>query len=131
MLIRSRYHWIIPYLVTMYFILALTIAELKSDHLIVPLYLALATALSIFWSSSYTTLSEGVLTKQILFITWRSFPVSEITSIIPHNKHNKWSYGTVVNIFHNSGKKITLQPNKPGPFLAMLREQAPQADYLL
>ena len=45
-------------------------------------------------------------------------------------KNGKWSYGTVINVFASNGKKLTLQPNKPAPFLKMLHEQAPQAEYL-
>jgi hypothetical protein len=76
-------------------------------------------------------LSNGSLTKHILFFIYRSIPVGDISRITPHKKNGKWSYGTVVSIYSRNGKKLTLQPNHPQPFLAALHQQAPQAEYLL
>ena len=114
-----------------YYIFAFIIEEFKRDHFMVPIYLVTASLGILLWSTTYTTLSNGILTKQILFFTFRSFPVGEIESIRPHKKNGKWSYGTVVTIWSKTGEKLTLQPNHPKPFLEMLRQQAPQAEYLL
>jgi len=97
----------------------------------VPLYLVIAITSLILWATTYTTLSNGILTKRILFLKLRSFPVGEIDSIQPHRKNGKWSYGTVIEVWSKGGSKLTLQPNKPKPFLTSLKEQAPQARFLL
>ena len=91
----------------------------------------MAAISAIGWSSIYTTLSSGVLTKHVFFFKWRSFPVDEITTIAPHKKNGKRSYGTVVQITSQAGETLTLQPNHPEPFLTQLRAAAPQAQYLL
>ena len=114
-----------------YFAAAIFTAAFKNDTFMVSIYLFVAAISAILWSSTYTTLSNGQLTKHIFFFTYRSIPTSDISQIVPHKKNGKWSYGTVVDVFSNHGEKLTLQPNRPQPFLEMLREQAPQAAYLL
>jgi hypothetical protein len=130
MLIRSRNHWLALFFLSMYLVFAIYTAAFKADKAMVPLYLAFVLFSAITWSSTYTTLSEGILTQRVFGFPYRRFPVQEITRIVPHKKNGKWSYGTVINVFASNGKKLTLQPNKPTPFLKMLHEQAPQAEYL-
>jgi len=97
-----------------------------------PFYLGLAAVSILAWSTTYTTLSEGVLTKRIFLVPYRSFLVDEIESVQqPHKNSGKWVYGAVIVVCSKSGKKLTLQPNKPEAFLALLRKEAPQAAYLL
>lgn len=131
MLIRPKYHWFALLYAAFLFLLAIFIVEFSTDHFMVPIHLGAACSLVLMWSTTYTTLSNGILTKQIFFFPFRSFPVGEIESIRPHKKNGKWSYGTVVTIWSKTGQKLTLQPNHPKPFLELLRQQAPQAEYLL
>jgi hypothetical protein len=140
MLIRQKYHWILLFNMALYSclgIFTLGASLLGSRHdpfyttFMVPFWISLAAISAIAWSSNYTSLSNGVLTKHVFFLTFRSFPVGEITRIEPHKKDGKKGYGTVVNIFSSEGQKLTLQPNHPVPFLTALHQQAPQAEYLL
>jgi hypothetical protein len=131
MLIRAKYHWLMLFNAALYFAAAISIVAFKNDTSIVPFYIFASAISAILWSSTYTTLSNGLLTKHVLFFTYKSIHTSDISRIVPHKKNGKWSYGTVVDVFSNDGEKLTLQPNRPQPFLAMLREQAPQAAYLL
>ena len=131
MLIRAKYHWLCLHLAAVWFVSAFLIEEYGTDHFMVPIYMVFASSILVFWSTTYTTLSNGRLKKQILFFTFRSFPLDEIESIRPHKRNGKWSYGTVVTIWSKNGQKLTLQPNHPKPFLEMLRQQAPEAKYLL
>ena len=98
---------------------------------VAPFYLVLAALFIVTWLTSFTTLADGVLTKRIFLYPLASFPVGEIASIQPHPKNGKWGYGTVFVVWSKDGGKMTLQPNRPEAFLALLREQAPQAEYLL
>jgi hypothetical protein len=131
MLIRQKYHWIVLCNTALFFVLAIFIWTFKNDTFMVPFYFFVATVCAICWSSSYTTLSNGLLKTQVLFFTYKSIPVSNVSRIVPHKMSGKWGYGGMVNIYSNDGEKLTLQPNRPQPFLEMLREQAPQAAYLL
>ena|ERR1035438_1388828 len=131
MLIRAKYHWVLLMSAAFYFLLALVIVTARRDHFAVPFYFGIAFFSLLAWSTTYTTLRSGILKKRILLITYRSFPVGEIESIRPHKKNGKWSYGTVVDIYSATGKKLTLQPNHPSAFLEMLRQQARQAEYLM
>jgi hypothetical protein len=97
----------------------------------VPLYAGCAAFCLLTWLTTYTKLQDGILTKRFLFIPLRSFPVDTIEKIEPHSKSGQWGYGTVIEVFSESGKKLTLQPNRPKQFLELLRRQAPQATYLL
>ena len=130
MLIRPKYHWYALAISTFYFSCALFVMAFKSDQFMVPFDLVIASFFAVLWSSTYTTLSDGVLTRRILFFT-RTFSVSEISRIAPHKRNGQRSYGTVVTVFTSDGDKLTLQPNLPGPFLALLRQQAPQAECLI
>jgi hypothetical protein len=131
MLIRNKYHWLLLSSAVFYLALAIYITAFKSDHFMVPLYLFIAALSAILWPSTFTTLSNGLLAKRILFVAWRSIPVGDISKIVPHEKNGKWSYGTVVTVYSRNGEKLTLQPNHPQLFLAALHAQTPQAEYLL
>ena len=131
MVIRAKYHWLMLFLFVLYSALALAIVKFKTDRFMAPWYAALAALCLLFWLTTYTELDGGILTKRILFLKFRSFPVGEIDSIQPHRKNGKWSYGTVIEVWSKGGSKLTLQPNKPKPFLTSLKEQAPQARFLL
>jgi hypothetical protein len=130
MVIRNKYNWVFLPNIAFYSAIAIFVSAFKSDKFMVPFYLFIVALSAIAWSSIYTTLSEGVLTKHVFFIALRSFPVGEIMRIAPHEKNGKWSYGTVITVFSNNGQRLTLQPNHPEPFLALLHQQAPQAEYL-
>ena len=111
--------------------LAIFVVNFNEDHFIVPYYAGLAGFSLLAWLTTYTKLDGGTLTKRIFLLPFRKFPVDRIERIQPHKKNGKWGYGTVVNVFSQSGEKLTLQPNRPRRFLEMLRQQAPQAIYLL
>ena len=98
-----------------------------------PALLDLAAGLFILaiWETSFISLRNGVLTKRVLLIPTTSFPVGDIRSVEPHKQNQKWGNGTVVNVWSATRRKITVNLNKPAPFLALLREQAPQAEFLL
>jgi hypothetical protein len=104
-----------------------------------PLYLQFMMPLNMFLgafmiaagATTYTTLSGGVLKSRRLFFWRRNFPVNEIESIAPHNKDGKWGYGVVIVVRSKSGEKLTLQPNHPSPFLAMLKREATGASFLV
>jgi len=128
-LIRPKHHWFALSLALFFMVMAVLVETIKTDQFIVLFYLGASTVLLLVWSGSYTTLSHGKLERRLFFFTLRTLPVTEIESVRPHKKNGKWSYGTVVDIYPRTGKKITLQPNDPHPFLALLREQSPQASF--
>jgi hypothetical protein len=130
MLIRPKYHWLVLAYAALNFACVAYVAVFKSDTFLLPLGLLSASFLLVVWASTYTTLSGGVLTRRVLFFPYQRIRVDEIARIAPHEKNGKWSYGTVVNVFARNGEKLTVQPDQPLPFLAALREQAPQAAYL-
>jgi predicted membrane metal-binding protein len=129
MLIRAKYHWLPLSLAFLDFFAAAIVGTINPDHFMVMFYLCSAGVLLLVWFGTYTTLRNGVLKRRLLFFTHRTIPVAEIDSVRPHKKNGKWSYGTVVDIYPRTGKKLTLQPNHPQPFLALLREQSPQASF--
>jgi hypothetical protein len=112
-----------------YIVMAVLVETVKTDQFMMLFYLGASTVLLLAWSGSYTTLSHGKLESRLFFFARRTLPFTEIESVRPHKKNGKWSYGTVVDIYPRTGKKITLQPNDPQPFLALLREQSPQASF--
>jgi hypothetical protein len=69
-------------------------------------------------------------TRNLVFIVQR-FPVAEITRIATPKYKGKWILGTTVYVYSNNGKMMSLQLSRPQPFLAMLHEQTPQAEYLV
>ncbi len=97
----------------------------------VPLSLGFDCLLLLCWSGTYTTLSGGVLEKRVLFFPWKTIAVDEITKVLPHRRHGKPRYGMVLIVCSKGGDRLTLQPNHPEPFLAMLRQQASQAEFLV
>jgi hypothetical protein len=129
MLIRPKYHWLALSVGLFNIVMAAAVEIMKTDHFMVPFYLVLSSVLLLAWSGSYTTLSHGKLEMRQFFFARRTVPVAEIESVRPHKNNRKWSYGTVVDIYPRTGKRITLQPNDPQPFLALLREQSPQASF--
>jgi hypothetical protein len=131
MLIRTKNQWLLLFFAAFYSVFAVIIEIFRTDHFMVPFYLGIASFCFLAWATIYTTLSNSILTKRAFLIPIKRFPVWEIESIRPHKKNGKWGYGTVVTIWSKSGQKLTLQPNHPKPFLEMLRQQAPQAEYLL
>jgi hypothetical protein len=131
MLIRAKQHWLLLWNTAVFFALGTTMLALRRDSFLVPAYFLMSSFSAILWSSTYTTLSEGVLTKKLLFFNFRTFPVDEIASIAPHKKNGRRGYGLVINVFSKTGAKLTLQPNDPELFLRLLRSQAPQAQYLV
>ena len=130
-LIRSRYQWVLLLLAVFDLTTAFLTLLLREDHFIVPFYVACAIVLLLAWQTSYTSLANGVLTKRVFLVPYRTFQVDEIETIQPHPKNGKLGYGTVIELYARAGKKLTLQPNNPVPFLASLREQAPSAKFLL
>ena len=130
MLIRPKYHWFGLCLAAFYVACAIGVEARKGGTFMVSFYLIFACFLAIVWSSAYTTLSNGVLTRRVFFFPYKRIPVADIACIAPHRKNGKWSYGTVVDVYRHDGEKFTFQPNRPEAFLAALREQAPQAEYL-
>jgi hypothetical protein len=131
MLIRPKYHWLSLLQSVLFLLFAIFIVGRRPDHFLVPFYLAISFISFVGWSTSYTTLRDGVLKRRIFLFTYRSFPVNEIASVQPHPKHGKWGYGVVVTVWSKSGKKLTLQPNHPQAFLDLLRHEASQAEFLL
>ena len=97
----------------------------------VPIYFFIGILLLILCLTTFTTLQDGFLTKRILLFPFRRFPVEQIERVEPQKNNGKWSYGVVMNIWSVKGQKLTLQPNDPEPFLELLREQAPQAKFLI
>ena len=135
MLIRAKYHWLMLYNTVIFgsvgiFMLVVGSADPFYKEFMVPFWLTLAAASAIGWSSIYTTLSNGVLTKHVFWFKFRSFSVSEITRIVPHRKNGVGGRGIVADIYSSNGQKLTLQPNHPEAFLAMLHRETPQAEYL-
>jgi hypothetical protein len=128
-LIRPKHHWLALSLALFFIVVAALVATIKTDHFMTLIYLGASSVLLLLWFGSYTTLSHGNLESRLFFFTRRTLPVTEIESVRPHRKNGKWSYGTVVDIYPKTGKKLTLQPNDPQPFLALLREQSPQASF--
>lgn len=110
-------------------VLAVIIEMFKKDDFMVPLYLGVAVLSIITWATTFTTLKNGILEKRIFLFPFRVFPVSDIESVRPSKKNGKWTIGTVLDIYTRTGKKLTLNPNDPRTFLALLREQAPQASF--
>ena len=130
MLIRPKLHWLALCMTAFFFADAIYFTAFKTDTSAAAFYLFSAAFLAILWSSAYTTLSNGLLTTRWLFFVHQKIPVGEICRIAPHKMSGKRENGTVVNIYSRNGTKITIQPAHPQPFLAALREQAPQAAYL-
>jgi hypothetical protein len=131
MLIRAKYHWSALLNAGFMLVAADWTERTKSDHFMVPFYIGVASFMLLFWSTTYTTFSNGVLTSRVFLIPFGRFAVGEIERVQPHKNNGKWGNGTVVVIWSKSGRKLTLQPNDPEPFLSMLRQQAPQAEFLL
>jgi hypothetical protein len=129
MLIRPKYHWLALSMGLSYFVMAAIVGTLNPDDFMVTFYLGAAAVLFLVWSGTFTTLRHGFLKRRLIFFSHRTIPVAEIETVRPHKKNGKWSYGTVVDIYPRTGKKLTLQPNDPQPFLALLREQSPQASF--
>jgi len=96
-----------------------------------PIYLWIGAGLFVLWSTTYYTLSNGVLEKHVLFLSWKRFSVEEIREVRPHRKNGEWGYGTVLEVWTKSGDKVIMQPNHPMEFLALLRQEAPQAEFML
>jgi hypothetical protein len=92
-----------------------------------PFYLFMGAFLIVTWATTFTTLRGGVLKNRKLFFWRKNIPVAEIASVEPHKRNGKWGYGAVFNVWTKSGEKLTLQPNRPVSFLAMLKQQAPEA----
>jgi hypothetical protein len=129
MLIRPKYHWSGLLLSGFQFLCAFIVLEFKTDHFMVQLYLVSGSFIAILWSSTYTELSDGILTRRCLWFT-RCIAVREISLITPHPRNGQRGYGTVATLFTRDGSKLNLQPNLPMPFLTLLHQQAPQAEYL-
>jgi hypothetical protein len=104
---------------------------LKTDHFMAGIYFGVAGVLLFMWSTTFSTLRDGLLIKRIFLIPVSILPVREIEIVRPHKKNEKWSYGTVVEILSRAGTKLVFQPDHPQQFLTLLREQAPQANFQL
>jgi hypothetical protein len=132
-LIRPKYHWFILSIVIFDLLMGIVMMIPRRDpfyaQFMSPFYTFVGAIGLILWATTCTTLSGGVLQKRVLFFTWKRFNVDEIVTVEPHRKNGKWSYGTVVTIRSKSGEKLTLQPNHPVLFPAMLKQQAPGADF--
>jgi hypothetical protein len=110
-------------------VMAVIIETFKNDHFMVPLYLGFAALSIVTWATTFTTLKNGILEQRKFLFPFRIFPVSDIESVRPSKMNGKWTIGTVLDIYSRTGEKLTLNPNDPKPFLALLREQAPQASF--
>lgn len=130
-LIRPRFHWAVFALGLFYVLLAIVKSSSGRDPFYIDFMAPFGALLIVAWATTYTTLSNGVLMNRKLFFWSKCFAVSEIESVEPHQQNGKWSYGAVFNVWTKSGEKLTLQPNHPEPFLAMLKQQAPGADFRL
>jgi hypothetical protein len=111
--------------------MALFVAFFKTDHFVVPFFILVSALFLFTWITTYTTLRSGILRKRIFLFSYRCFAVGDIESVRPHRKNGRWSYGTVIEVWSEAGKKLTLQANHPVAFLALLRQQAPQAKFLV
>jgi hypothetical protein len=111
--------------------LAIFILRNKVDHTMVPFYVGIAVFSLAAWMTSYTKLDKGLLTRRLFLVPYRSILVDTIERIQPHEKNGKWGHGTVIQVYSTSGSRLTLQPNHPKQFLALLRRQAPHATYHL
>ena len=142
MLIRPKYHWILLFNTVLYLYMGIHAFFFKPSHSFEPFYFGTSLLMILVWFGTFTTLEDGHLRKQVAFIPAADLPVTEITRIEPHKKNGKWSYGTCFIVYsapastlnllpRETESYVTLQPNKPAPFLALLREQAPQAEFLL
>ena len=96
-----------------------------------PVFWFVAIFSILLWLTTYTTLRNGILMKQILLIPYKVLPVFDIKRVEPHKNNLKWGYGTVVIVTTKLGEELTLQPNHPTEFLAALRREAPQAEFLV
>ena len=132
-LIRPKYHWFLLSISIFDLLMGIVTMIPRRDpfyaQFMSPFYTFVGAVLLITWATTYTTMTGGFLQKRVLFFTWKRFNVDEIVTVEPHRKNGKWSYGTVVTIWSKTGEKLTLQPNRPVPFLAMLKQQAPGADF--
>lgn len=134
MLIRPKLHWLILAIGAWDILMAalyLTRRDPFYAQFMVPLNMFIGVLLIVAWATTFTTLSGGVLKNRKLFFWTKSIPVSEIESVEPHGKNGKWGYGMVIVVRSKSGIELTLQPSRPSPFLAMLRQQASGANFLL
>jgi hypothetical protein len=130
-LIRTRYHWL-SLLIGLENLLIGSLIHSKGVALLSGiswLNLGLGALLPILWLGTYTTLKDGVLTKRFLFVPWKKLNIAEISRIVPHPKSGKWGYGTCLMVITKTGQFLTLQPNHPAPFLAFLRQMAPEAEF--
>ena len=133
-LIRPKMHWLslaIGGWNLLMAVLYLTRRDVFDLQFMVPLNVFLGAFLIAAWATTYTTLSGGVLKNRRLLFWTKSLPVSEIESVEPHNKNGKWGYGVVIVVRSKSGERLTLQPSRPSPFLAMLKQQASAANFLV
>ncbi len=93
--------------------------------------LALGLVLLIGGSTWFYRLADGFLTRYFSFCPVRKVRLEDICKIAPHKFSNRWSNGLIVNVFSQTGRKLTIQAAYPEPFLTLLRTAAPQAQYLL
>jgi hypothetical protein len=131
MLIRPKNHQIMLWQTALFLALGSFALVSKPNSFMVPFYFTLVALTAVFWSSTYTTLSNGELTKHVLWLRFRSMAVEDICRIAPHKRNGQRGYGTVAEVFSRDGQKLTLQPNLPEDFLAALRYEASGAEYLM
>ena len=131
MLIRPESHWLVLFYAASNLLMGIDRLCCKTDHFMELFCFGSCILMIFLWLGTFTTLEDGHLRNQFCFIPTANFPVKEITRIEPHKKNGKLGYGTIFIVRTTSGKRLTLSPNKPAPFLALLREQAPQAEFLL
>jgi hypothetical protein len=129
--IRTRYHWL-SLSIGLENLLIGSLMHSKGDPFLSRISwinLGLGALLLVLWLGTYTTLRDGVLTKRLLFIPWKKLSIVEISRVVPHPKSDKWGYGTCLIVITKAGEVLNLQPDHPAPFLTILRQMAPQADF--
>ncbi len=142
MLIRPKNHWLQLFMAVLYLYMGIHSFFFKPLHSFEPFYFGSSVVFVFLWLGTFTTLENGHLCKQVFFIPIANIPVSEFTRVEPHKKNGKLGYGTCFIVYsalaetlsllpRKTDSYVTLQPNRPAPFLTLLREQAPQAEFLL
>jgi hypothetical protein len=130
-LIRPRYHRLALLIGFIDLLIGLVMLRKESPFLSEMGWLdvGIGTLVLVTWLGTVTTLKGGLLEKRVLFVPWKKLSVDEISRVAPHPKNGKWGYGTCLIVITKSGQSLSLQPNHPAPFLSLLRNLAPAAEF--
>jgi hypothetical protein len=84
-----------------------------------------------FWTTSFTSLKDGIFARRKFGIVTDKFALNEIWSIIV-NPAPMWTfYSKHIVILRKNGKSVIVAPERMDDFLAVLRREAPQAEFKL